>query len=163
MTKLASTIREIRKRTGLSMAAFGQKLGTDHTAISRYEAGRFVPTGRIMLRLLDLAEGDERIVILGASLGAGTEPVGELDETLVNARAAFDARLLQLKDDPARRARFMQACMAIAEKKELPETIYGLIYGWIRFHNNPKIRKLYDEFATEIEKLTVDLYSASDD
>jgi hypothetical protein len=53
--------------------------------------------------------------------------------------------------------------MAIAENKELPETIYGLIYGWIRFHNNPKIRKLYDEFATEIEKLTVDLYSASDD
>lgn len=81
MATLAEAIRSIRKRLGMNQVKFAALCGVKQNTVSQYEAGTIVPSGKILLYLLNVAEGTERSAILkgiavqalGASLASAAD------------------------------------------------------------------------------------------
>jgi transcriptional regulator with XRE-family HTH domain len=68
---LSEAIKCIRKRNGWSMQAFAAQLSVGHSAISRYESGKILPSKPVLQHLFALAKGVEKISIsraIGESL-----------------------------------------------------------------------------------------------
>jgi transcriptional regulator with XRE-family HTH domain len=155
VSELATTIRTMRKRLGLNLVTFAAQIGSSSSALSRFEAGKFTPPGKVLIKLLEIAQGEERRGILAALHGESSnarEAEARLNTAIQAARADLDKRWGELSRDPERRRMFFEACLAIGQKEELPETIYGIIFGWIRHHDDPEIRKLYDDFFREVSR-----------
>jgi transcriptional regulator with XRE-family HTH domain len=64
MSDLASVIRQIRRRLGLTTRQFAQRLGVRHTAISRWERGQMQPGFLALKEILKVAEGTEKNPVL---------------------------------------------------------------------------------------------------
>jgi transcriptional regulator with XRE-family HTH domain len=85
----SDVIRAIRKRRCMSMASFAKFLGISQGQVSRYESGQAVPGYRVLLHLLNLADGVEKnpiLDLLKQPLGydnkqpTGSEALRELEE-----------------------------------------------------------------------------------
>lgn len=48
-----SALRDLRRMEGLSQEHFGQRVGIDHTTLSRYEAGRIMPSRMVVERIIE--------------------------------------------------------------------------------------------------------------
>lgn len=64
MAEIASAVRQIRTRLGLTTRQFAQRLGVRHTAISRWERNEMQPGFLALRELLKFAEGTERNPLL---------------------------------------------------------------------------------------------------
>lgn len=79
---LGATIREMRRRLGKTMAEFGQMLGVTHASISGYESDKVIPSERVLLQLLPLAETSLEKGRLTRALGANIGQVID-EQTLI--------------------------------------------------------------------------------
>lgn len=54
-----SLVKEARRSLGLSQRAFADRLGVDHTYISKIENGRVVPSKPVLRHIAQLMAGEE--------------------------------------------------------------------------------------------------------
>jgi DNA-binding transcriptional regulator YiaG len=54
VTKISIYIKELRERLGLKQGPFGELIGKDRTTVNKYESGRVIPPGDVLLRMQDL-------------------------------------------------------------------------------------------------------------
>lgn len=81
---LSKAVRSIRKRLGLNMTAFAERIGAGQSTVSRYESGKMLPSRSVLMLLLGHAEGDEREPIL-RELGLKEENVEGLTPTEISS------------------------------------------------------------------------------
>lgn len=61
---LAERIRALRESLGMNQTAFARKLGTQPSAVSKWESGRNRPVPDIFVQMAKLSEGSERLYFL---------------------------------------------------------------------------------------------------
>lgn len=62
--KLPEAIGSIRRRAGKTLMEIAKEVGVRHPTFSQYESGKAKPSPKVLLRLLEMAEGEERQPIL---------------------------------------------------------------------------------------------------
>jgi transcriptional regulator with XRE-family HTH domain len=62
MSRLAKTVKSMRKRLGKTQSEFATTLNVQPPTISRYESGKIIPSLFVLVRLHDLANTDEKRV-----------------------------------------------------------------------------------------------------
>lgn len=62
--KLSDAIRSIRRRKAMTLVQLARHLGIKNPTVSQYESGKAKPSPKVLLLLLEMAEGDERQAIL---------------------------------------------------------------------------------------------------
>ncbi len=62
--KLPEAIASIRRRAGKTLMEIAKEVGVRHPTFSQYESGKAKPSPKVLLRLLEMAEGEERQPIL---------------------------------------------------------------------------------------------------
>ena len=72
LESLGKTITTVRRRLKMTMTEFASLIGSDNSTISRYEAGRIIPSKPVLILLLLLAHAEERKPFMEA-LGVGEE------------------------------------------------------------------------------------------
>ncbi len=89
---LATAIRNIRKRAGLSQHAFARMLGCSHITVSRYEDGKSQPAILRVRSLLDMNPPQmetEVLLTYLSSVGAIVPVVSLKDEGVDNGHVNF--------------------------------------------------------------------------
>ena len=54
---IANTIKQIRKRLGLTQTKLAEKIGSNRFNIANYETGRSIPPADVFVRIQDLDPG----------------------------------------------------------------------------------------------------------
>lgn len=144
---LSETIRAIRKRRGETMVQFGERLGTDNSVISKYEAAKVMPSRSMLLLLLPLAEGEERRPILDA-LGLEESDTAGLDQaTVQTALESFEAYLKaggtgRGSKDRNRQA-FADLARQVIELRHFEPALNGILEKWIQFGHLKEARQFF--------------------
>src|SRR3954471_21284078 len=93
----ARTLRQARRRTGLSLRALAERAGTSHATLSAYEAGRAVPRVDTLDRILRAAGFATDITFTPRPDATDAERKAKGDELLeaLELAAMFPARYSQ--------------------------------------------------------------------
>lgn len=154
MSELGRLIRKIRKRQGKTMAEFGEQLNTTAATISRYEAGKFVPDRSALLKLLGVAQGEERRALLRA-LGS-VEPdrldlkEKDLARDLEIARAEMERVLKEDRSAPETRRWMLGLALQIGRHPEIPLWLPTIMSLWQRYYTNPRMASLIAELGEKM-------------
>ena len=128
---LGAVIREIRKRLGLTTAAFAKLLGVKQSSVSRYEAGERVPRPSVVDAIFAVADDDEKRKVIGALQEAAflmfspdLTPVEAMATLLITSgvedvAGALMDRLGKRRQDPG----FRRFVVAVAEVMTKCETV----------------------------------------
>lgn len=159
MPDLASVIRTIRKRLGLTQAAFADLIEARQNTISQYETGRIVPSRSVLRLLLGLAVRDERLPVL-AALGVSAEDVGDLpDDVVQHAIDQFD-RYISTGGTGAVSGHggpelfeFARAAMRILSTShaDFSPAITDILNKWIEFGSEPRTHELFENAALYLD------------
>jgi transcriptional regulator with XRE-family HTH domain len=132
---VSGAIFAIRNRMGRTMVEFAQIIGTDQSTISKYESGKVPPSDTVLILLLLLARGDERVPLLKA-LGIGDDAElqavyqGALASLLEYDRIATRARSKSQKEAGLRK--FVKEASAIAASEISLDPAIAEILGLIQ-------------------------------
>lgn len=77
----AAIIKEVRRRSGLSLRLLAARAGTSHPTLLAYEAGRKSPSWETLERLVNAA---------GFELGVTVEPVAPFEDRVRRGRQLVD-------------------------------------------------------------------------
>lgn len=84
MSRSGETLREVRRRAGLSQNELARRSGVASTLISAYENGRRVPSGDALIRLIEACGGS---IDLTTSVDRGRPAARALEQVAAVAMA----------------------------------------------------------------------------
>ena len=142
------------------MVEFARNLGLTHAAVSKYEAGKLIPSRSILLLLLPLAEGDESGPILEA-LGAiptdSHEWEAEMRVRMAAARKKMADEFGKTKDSRAARERFFDLAMEIVQSGRAPFPLIRAMELWRDNSGSAAARAAYADammaLATDLDRI----------
>ena len=159
MPTLADTIRQIRKRRGETMVVFAKRLGVTHPTISGYESGKITPSRSMLLLLLPLADGDERLPILASldlqEADRSSLPDDELQHALESFESWFSSGGFESVDRSAKELRrgFAEFALEILRAPNAPliPGINLVLEKWIRHRSAKRTHHVFENAALYLD------------
>lgn len=105
--KVAETLKYARRKAGLSSRELASRVGSSHSTILCYEAGRKTPTVITFLRLLHACGFSVDFLLSPRMRGGPDHPKGEELEAVLDLAAEFPAKHSKTPDNaplPSRRS-----------------------------------------------------------
>lgn len=129
------------------MAEFGQRLGADHSIVSKYESGKVAPSRSMLLLILPLAKGRERSAILQA-LGLEASDVeglsaDEVQDALVEFERYLEAGGTGRGERVADKRRFADLARQVLDADEIEPALLGILQKWVTHRGNRKARRVF--------------------
>jgi transcriptional regulator with XRE-family HTH domain len=149
LTDLGLTLRRIREARGLTMTQFAHILGCNQSSVSRYEAGKLVPSRTVLLLAMRVATRVRDRSSLGAYLGIQSTPPGEpvgteildtlraCDEVLGDSAPSTSARRRQPPASTTESfARVVRTILL--ELPPPPAELVEILQNWVRHFSRPE-------------------------
>ncbi len=152
---LPAVIRSIRKGRHMTTSEFARSLELNQSMVSRYEKGERSPGWRVLARLLLLAEGREKNVIVDAMSAAKGQTVSIADAEQQAVQAAkedeFLKRALEHVNLPER-ARFAYLSTEILQqKREVDASLNQVLSIWLRYGGSAESERYFIDAARFLE------------
>jgi len=161
-TTLGVAIRAVRERLGKTMAEFAEMIGCRQSTVSRYEAGKLIPSRTVQLLLLQLAEVPEKQPLLAALGVPGSAAQGWNPSDLADALRTFDSYLAatggsaDLTRTGASRgrtlARFAKlSAQIVSEGIEIEPALAVVLELWLKHRTDRQAWKYFRHIAAYLE------------
>lgn len=144
--RLEDAIKACRTRRKESGRAFAALIGADQGNLSKYESGKVVPSYKVLVNILRLAEGEERSPLL-AALGVDNPGEPQMPKKKVDSALRTFEQYLQSGGtglgnlDPSQR-RFLEVVKLVAEG-EIEPALTGILEKWVKHRGNPRSRRFF--------------------
>jgi transcriptional regulator with XRE-family HTH domain len=144
-------IRHIRKRLRKNQVEFGQVLGCQHHTVSRYETGILAPSPLVLVRLMDLAEPEEKAALvaqmqdysrrglIGPSVEEFTDGVKPLIDELLIANGLMDLLPPSKRYDVGFRQFVPSVAHIIASCPTVDASIPEILKLWAAHNQKPQV------------------------
>lgn len=161
-TTLGFAIRAVRERLRKTMSEFADMIGCRQSTVSRYEAGKLVPSRTVLLLLLQLAEGPEKQPLLAALGVPGSAAQGWIPSDLADALRTFDSYLstaggsADLTCSGAARGRTLArfaglSAQIVSEGREIEPALAVVLELWLKHRANRQAWKYFRHVAAYLE------------
>jgi transcriptional regulator with XRE-family HTH domain len=144
------------------MVDFARLLGVDQSSISRWEAGKTIPSRPALLHYLRLSVGDERTAILKALkwTGASQEEqdwLSTLERSVLHVEASRD----ELLTADATIASFRHCLDYFRSLDQAPGPVLMFLALWMKYERWPEFRKLAAEVVAHLDRQCLSLKPAT--
>lgn len=165
---ISDVVRSVRQRLRMNTTEFARQLGVAQSVVSRYENGSRHPGWRPLARLLLIAEGAERRLVLKALSKIKGQPIGEMEAIEEGEKAVEEDEFLRkagkgtpefrlggfgeppdepvsLDDLPPNLRRFVVAASVIGHMgTEVDRSLASIVELWIHWgHRYPEAARYF--------------------
>lgn len=143
---LPHAIRAIRARTGKTLVQLAADLGVKQPTVSQYESGKAKPSPKVLLRLLDMAEGDERGPIIQELRRKGVQ-------TLEDAKRVLGVVVDSDEDIPEGLVRLAQLLRRLVEQNlDIEPVLLDLLELWERYRSDPLFSDFWPRLTDWVDR-----------
>lgn len=143
MSRLAKTVKSMRKRLRKTQSEFATTLNVQPPTISRYESGKIVPGLFVLVQLHDLANTDEKRVF-AEELGRQWDAVKAEAERA--AQQLLKDRVIPVLNDPSFMERMRRHFQEVAAHSQDP--ISEIQALWAQYSADKRAVEFFREAAT---------------